>query len=151
MAMYDEQGFCPSNSFMHYLLEGNEVPDIWNRTHELLGERIGYMVYTENGRSFKEWPYVVDCLMGAESTIGVEIACLLKMWIPQCEYGKSGRKIWVTDLINPLQIPYVTRNAANKKFESTNERMFVFEDERYLCGMTEECEDVHIYFYKKKK
>lgn len=151
MAMYEDLGFCPNNSFLNYALEGNPVPEIWKRTRELLGDRTGYMVYTEAGCTYNGWCYVVDCLVGAETTIGVEIACLLKTMIPQCEYAKTGRKILVTDVINPYQIPYIERGYINnmEKFMSSNDSMYLFEDERYVCGVIDEGENVHMYFFKK--
>ena len=145
MAMYEDLGFCPNNSFLHYA-QGNHVPKIWKRTRDLLGDRIGYMVYTESC-TYNGGCYVVDCLVGAETTIGVEIACLLKTMIPKCKYAKVGRKILITDVINPYQIPYIGRGY--KKFMSSNDSMHIFEDERYVCGVIDEGENVHMYFFKK--
>lgn len=151
MAMYEELGFCPNSSFLHYTLENNPVPEIWERTRELLGDRTGYMVYTDAGCVYNGWCYVVDCLVGVETSIGVEIACILKTMIPQCEYTKTGRKILVTDVINPYQIPYIGHSYINsaEKFMSSNDNMHIFEDERYVCGVIDEGENVHMYFFKK--
>lgn len=151
MAMYENLGFCPTNSFLHYMLECNNVPEVWMRTREILGDRTDYMVYTEAGCAYKGWCYIVDCLVGAKTTIGVEIACLLKTMIPQCKYAETGRKILVTDVINPYQIPYINRGYINsvEKFMSSNDNMHIFEDERYVCGVIDEGESVHMYFFKK--
>lgn len=152
MAMYEDEGFCPNNRFLHYVMEhSDEIPEFWKRTREILGDRPGYMVYTGAGRSYNEGCYVVDCLMGATYTMGVEIACLLQSMIPKCRYGEVGRKILVTDVINPFQIPYIGGFFVNsqEKFMAISDDMHIFEDERYLCGVIDEGEAVHMYFFKK--
>lgn len=147
MAMYENEGFCPNNSFLRYQLENYEnVPEFWERTREILGDRTGYMVYTENGCSNNDWCYVVDCLVGSTTTLGVEVACKLEAMIPDCVYGKTGRKILVTDVISHFQIPGLNRKA--EKF-SGSDHMYVLEDNRYVVGITEEGEAVHLYFFKK--
>ena len=152
MAMYENEGFCPNNSFLHYAMEHNEeIPEFWKRTREILGDRPGYMVYTKAGCSYNDWCYVVDCLIGATNTMGVEIACLLQTMIPKCKYAEVGRKILITDVINPFQIPHIGRGYVNsqEKFMATSDDMHIFEDERYVCGMIDEGEAVHMYFFKK--
>ena len=133
MAMYETLGFCPNNSFLHYQLE-NEVPAIWERTREILGDRTGYMVYTPNGYVDHEWCYVVDCLIGSTSTLGVRVASKLKELIPNCKYAVTGRKILVTDLTNRESVGSVGQ---------------FLEDERYLVNIVEEGDAVHLYFFKK--
>lgn len=152
MAMYEDLGFCPNNSFMQYELEHHgEVPELWKRTCEILGERPVYMVYTKEGYVYNGWCYVVDCLVGATNTMGVEIACLLKTMIPECKYAEVGRKILITDVINPFQIPHISLGYDNsqEKFMATSNDVHVFEDERYVCGVIDEKEAVHMYFFKK--
>ena len=152
MAMYEDEGLCPNNSFLHYETEHNgEIPEFWERTREILGDRLGYMVYTKEGCSCNEWCYLVDCLIGATNTMGVEIACLLQTMIPKCKYAEVGRKILVTDVINPFQIPHIGRGCVNsqEKFMATSDDMHIFEDERYVCGVIDEGVAVHMYFFKK--
>ncbi len=152
MAMYEHEGFCPNNSFRHYAMEHkDEIPEFWKRTREILGDRLGYMVYTEAGCSYNGWSYVVDALIGATNTMGVEIACLLQTMIPKCRYAEVGRKILVTDVINPFQIPHIGRGYVNsqEKFMATSDDMHIFEDKRYVCGVIDEGEAVHMYFFKK--
>ncbi len=151
MAMYEDLGFCPNNQFLSYQVHEDPVPEIWDRTKEILGDRKGYMVYTEAGDNYNGWCHVVDCLVGAKSTIGVEIASLLRTMIPHCEYAKTGRKILVTDVINPHQIPCIYREyiGNTEKFMSCDDSMHIFEDERYVCGVTDEGESIHMYFFKK--
>lgn len=151
MAKYEKFGYCPSNALLHYEIEkGDKIPEFWKYTKEILKDRHLYMVYTENGCTYKEDCYVVDCLTGSKGTMGIEIASLLKALIPQCEYPKTGRKILVTDVINPYQIPdVISYYDGEEKFKSLNEDMHIFQDERYLCGVIDEGNDVHMYFYKK--
>ena len=152
MAMFESEGFCPNNSFTLYALEHKGEIPFWKRTREILGDRQGYMVYSGAGCSHNDWCYVVDCLVGATNTMGVEIACLLRSMIPTCRYAEVGRKILITDVINPLQIPHIGRgydSNGRKTFVSTNPNVHVFQDERYICGIIDEGTAVHMYFFKK--
>ena len=136
MAMYEHEGFCPKNSFWDFeSREKDKVSPLWARASEIFGDRLCYMVYTPNGYNSKEC-YVVDALVGAgtNSTMNIEIAVCLSMIIPECTYAKKGKKILITDVINDGQIP---------------KESFVFEDDRYICGIVEEDEAVHMYFFKK--
>ena len=156
MAKYDHLGYCPDHSFLQNSPYDkspiSESQDFWGRTYKLLGARTYYMVYTNDAVNYKGDPYAVDCLVRAKSTIGIEIASLLKFMIPQCEYGekKIGRKIVMTDVINPFQIPHIRIRYIDGKdtYVSDYDTMHVFEDERYLCGVIDEGE-VKMYFYKK--
>jgi hypothetical protein len=69
--------------------------------------------------------------------------------IPHCKYAETGRKILVTDVINPFQIPYLGINSTDNFF-SRDDKMHLFEDDRYVCGVIDEGEDVHMYFFKKE-
>ena len=155
MAMYEDKGFCPNNSFLHYQMENSDfIPEIWNRTRELLGDRPGYMVYTGSDLSYSEWPYVCDALIGATSTMGIEIACMLQTMIPECKYAETGRMILVTDVINPYSIPHAGHgydSNGRDKVVSTDPSMHIFEDNRYICGIIDEGNAVHMYFYKKTR
>ena len=147
MAMFENEGFCPNNSFYHYGMEGkHKISDAWEKNCDILGDRLGYMVYTEAGCAYKGC-YVVDCLMG-ESDIALEIAITLKTLIPECKYAEIGRKILITDVINPYQIPGIS--GGYDKFETVDKKMQLFEDARYLCGVADEGEHVRMYFYKKE-
>ena len=135
MAMYEHDGFCPNNSFWDFeAREKDKVSKLWVRAREIFGDRLGYMVYTPYGYNTKGETYVVDALVGCNSTMNIEIATCLSMLIPNCTYSKEGKKILITDLINDGQIPDVA---------------FIFEDDRYICGILEEDDKVHMYFYKK--
>lgn len=150
MAMFENEGFCPNNSFLHYVMEKQEeLPEIWERTNELLGDRKGYMVYTEAGCVWHGYCYVVDCLVGATSTIGIEVATHLKTLIPNCKYAETGRKILVTDVINPYQIPGLCMKG--ETFVSSDGKVVILEDDRYVVGITDEGKAVHLYFFKKEK
>lgn len=139
MAMYENEGYCPNNSFMHYCIE-NEVPTIWERTEEILGDRPGYMVYTKNGVCHEGYSYVVDCLVGSTSRLGFDVACKLKELIPNCKYAEIGRKILVTDVSNSF---------GNHGLDNYSKKMDILEDDRYTVGIIDEDEAVHLYFLKK--
>lgn len=151
MAMYEKEGFCPNNEFLHYQMEKGPVSSLWERTREILGDRIGYMVYTEAGNSYYGSSYVVDCLVGATSTLGVEVACKLRDMIPNCKYAVNGRKILITDVINPFQMPGLSRGYVNEGSSYVGtDKLFVLEDNRYVVGITDEKEAVHMYLFKKE-
>lgn len=148
MAMFENLGFCPSNSFTRYEMEmGDKVPMFWKRTQQLLGDRILYMVYTPAGNHYNGWCHVVECLVGATATLGIEVATKLETLIPECEYAETGRKILVTDVIHPFQIPGIGQKADGHFFGADD--TFIREDERYVAVVKEEGEDVHLYFFKK--
>lgn len=150
MAMYENKGYCPNNAFLHYGMDGNKkVSTMWDKVKDILGDRIGYMVYSENGFSYKEC-YIVDAIEGGEGSLGMEVAVTLQNLIPVCEYAKKGRPIICTDVINPHQIP-VNIAETDKKWAlcTDDEKTFLFEDERYLVAIQNNSEEVNIYLYKK--
>lgn len=137
----------PLQQFPSLCMAGQRSPDMCKETLNVLGDRIAYMVYTEAGCAYYGWSYVVDCLLGSISTLGLKVACKLKEMIPDCKYVKDiGCKILVTDLINPYQIHEVDRSFMGKRdgvivdksrsYGKTN----IFEDERYVVGIIDEGE-----------
>lgn len=153
MAMYENIGFCPNNSFLHYAMEkGDAIPANWKITQKLLGDRKGYMVYTKAGCAYYGYCYVVDALIGATDTLGIEVACKLQALVPVCKYAETGRMILITDVINPFQIPGVVNSTSGgtSNFMASDD-MTLFEDERYLVGITEDGDAVHMYFFKKEQ
>lgn len=152
MAMYESHGFCPNNSFLHYALEkGDATPANWRITQKLLGDRTGYMVYTKAGNAYYGYSYVVDALIGATDTLGIEVACKLQALIPVCKYAETGRMILITDVINPFLIPGVVgcNSSGDESRFVAGDNLTLIEDERYLVGITEEGDAVHMYFFKK--
>lgn len=152
MAMYEDKGYCPNNAFLHYGMNGsNEVSALWEKTKSILGDRTGYMVYSEAGCNYQE-SYIVDALEGAKGTLGVEVATALKQLIPVCKYAEEGRMIICTDLINPYQIPAKIGEYDGKWslcIDDDPVKTLLFEDERYLVAIQDEGEAVHIYLFKK--
>ena len=150
MAMYEREGYCPNNAFLHYGMNG-KAGEMWEKTESILGDRTGYMVYSEAGCNYHEC-YVVDALEGAEGTLGIEVATALKKLIPVCEYAKIGKKILCTDLINPYQIPAKIGEADGKWVLCMSEdptKTLLFQDERYLIAIQDEGEAVHLYIFRK--
>ena len=130
MAMFEEIGYCPNNAFGMYSKEKN--PN-WGRTMEVLGDRRGYMVYTPGG-CWKEESYIVDCILGGKETLGIEIATVLSVLIPECRYPRVGKKILLTDLVNDLAIP---------------QKCKILEDSRYVVGILDDEGAVIMFIYKK--
>lgn len=131
MAMYETQGgFCPSNSFS-FFMDSRKGNVLSKRTFEILGDRRGYMVY-DQAFTAKE-PYIVDMFLHGETTLGLEIAVILREYIPVCIYAEQGRKILIHDVINTSQIP---------------SEAIKYEDHRYVVGLLNG-EEVSMYLYKK--
>ena len=149
MAMYESLGYCPHNAIHNYEFGSESVSPLWNRTREILGDRTGYMVYTPAGVAYYGTPYVVEFFCSAENTAALELACKLKHLIPVCKYAEEGKKILITDVINPYQIPGLT--VSGEEFVAyTGSNLEVFQDAKYVVGLTEEEEAVHLYFFKKE-
>ena len=150
MAVYDKEGTCPSNLLTKCAVNyGEKISDNYDRVCELLGARVNFMVYPYGEENYNGWPYVCDCLAGATGTIGIEIARHLQFLIPDCQYGKSRCKILCTDVINPFAIPFADLKD-DGKWCGTQNKMVIFEDERFICGIMEEGQEVvHMYFFKK--
>ena len=144
MAKYENEGYCPRNQIWHYQLE-NEVPSNWEHILEILGDRIEYMVYSEAGCSYYGWSYIVECL--AISTLGEELAKELEKRIPMCRYPEEGKKILCTDLINPFKIPGLQYADRRGKRGFASNEAFIIQDDKFLVGITEENEAVHLYFF----
>lgn len=157
MAMYENRGYCPNNAFWQRAARGEDISPYWNETEQLLGDRIGYMVYSEDGGICEDECYIVDALMGARGTLGIQIAAVLKHLIPTCTYAKEGCPIVCTDVINPNQLLSQGKEVDGKwrcistprKTCSGQEAASLYEDERYLVVIQERDGEVHIFLYKK--
>ncbi len=105
MAMYEREGFCPTNSFLHYAISKTEdEAESIKKRMDILGDRTGYMVYDSNHVAYgTKWPSVVELLLSND--MGEDVAKLLVMLVPECKYAEIGKKICIKDVINPLQIP----------------------------------------------
>lgn len=140
MAMYEGEGFCPQDSFLRYQKENkSNVSPLWERAQELLGDRIGYMVYTMGGCTEIDRCSVVDAIVGGSdgSLLGIGIASILNALIPECIYSKTLIKILITDLPTSFHIP---------------NGIFRVEDNRYIVGIAVESKSIiHLYFVKKYK
>lgn len=147
--MFENDGYCPSSAFLHYG-ETYKVSPLWGKTEEILGDRIDYMVYTKGGYSYKGG-FIVDALKGGDETLGIEVATALKIFIPSCEYGDTGKKILCTDVINPAIIPaaIVEKDGKWICLDGAVITTFVFEDSRYLIAIQNLEEEVRVYIFKK--
>lgn len=133
MAMYENRGFCPNNGFLHKEM-GGCITYFWERTKELLGDRIGYMVYDETPKG-DEYGYFVDAMMRAVGTLGIEVAAALKAMMPKCSYAENGRPIVLEDS-DGIPMPWETYDVS-------------FEDHRYMITLKDDGNEVHVTTYKK--
>lgn len=132
MAMYESRGFCPRNGFIQEEMRGN-TSYFWNRTRDLLGDRIGYMVYDSEPKG-NEHGYLVDAIMHTTGTLGIEVAAALKTMIPECKYAEIGRPIILKDIDG---VP-----------ESDVDGV-IFEDFRYVIVLDDDFTEIHVTTYKK--
>lgn len=150
MAMFEKLGYCPNNDFLDYEMQ-EEIPKMWKyTTKEILGDRIGYMVYDKESCTHDGWCYAVDCLAGSTSYLGFYVVSKLKEMIPECKYGETGRKILVTDVLDPYKIPGLCFIEDNRSYAFSDE-LCLREDDCYMVGIQDEGEAVHLYFYRKQK
>ena len=148
MAKYEDLGFCPHNSFTHYMME-HEGSANANRALSILGPRIAFMVYDKGVCTYNGDPYVVDAICGATDTTGIEIATAIKILDPICEYPDKGLKLSCYDTISPYQIPGIRSNGDKWTLPADDDNSFLFEDERYLNVIVKDEEEILLYFWKK--
>ena len=152
MAMYEDLGFCPNNSFGFEYPE-HETGALWARTKELIGDRFGYMVYGKDEMAWgRDVCSIVDVLKYSTSTIGLEIACAIVAAIPTCRYAEYGKKILIRDIITPNQAPAkigTERDGELIPFADQDPKVRIFQDERYFVEMTEVNDEVCLYIFKK--
>lgn len=152
MAMYENRGFCPHNSFLHYNMNGNEVNPLWETTGKILGDRPGYMVYDKAMNAYKGECYIVDAMMGGTGTLGLEIACALRSMIPVCKYSETGRPIVCADLLNPYQIPAAIGQLEDEWKLCEGEdpaKTVLVQDDRYLVAIQDDGNEVKVYLFKQ--
>lgn len=147
MAMYEELGYCPSNAFLQYSIH-YLVPANGRCSMELLGDRIGYMVYLKHRVRYEGWPNVVVLFEGDDTLLPIEVATTLAEFIPVCQYGKSGKKIEVEDIINPLQIEGIRRTNEGK-FVGGN-GLVVFENPNFIVGLKNGEDKVKMWIFQRQ-
>lgn len=133
MAMYEKRVFCPNNGFFQEEMRGN-TSYFWERTKELLGDRIDYMVYDSEPKGDSHG-YLVDTLTHAVGTLGIEVAAALRAMIPVCSYAEIGRPIVLKD-VDGLPQPWELQG-------------ITFEDKRYMVNLTDNGEEIFVCIYKK--
>lgn len=146
MAMYENLGYCPNNEFWNYLMDKG-LSELSEKALDILGDRIGYMVYLDPNYSFDSYSYILYAL--AESSLCLDIAKTLVSLIPECTYAKTGRLISCHDLndVKNFPVPIVETNGIHI-IEEHPEKTFFFEDERFVILIQDE-DYVQIYLYKK--
>lgn len=156
MAMYEQLGFCPSNAFFMKEISQEKLSKNWKEVKEILGDRVHYMVYKTGEPVHEDASNIVDALMNAESEsrLGIEVATTLRDMIPNCTYGEIGRRIECTDIEYPAEIPWKLVHE-NDQWRivglRTNDSkvMKLIEDGRYIVGIADTADEVHIYLYRK--
>ncbi len=148
MAMYENQGYCPNNSF-----GSTEIPagDGWEEVKEVLGARTEYMVYPNASNNYAGC-YIVPMFKEGDE-VARQVAYKLQAFIPECIYAEKGKKIACYDVINPYQIPMAIGVNGNGKWVLcqgvSKAYAFVAENDNYLIAMKDEPEQVQIFIYKK--
>ncbi len=134
MAMYETEGYCPSNAISNFLNSESNL-----KMRKVLGDRSGYMVYdplqTDNSKYNSS---IVDVLN--DENLGIAIAYHLKYAIPECEYAKIGRKIIIRDVFFGMM---------HKLREEKNEKVFFEQNKEFDVLIREEGENVVIYIARK--
>lgn len=136
--------YYPGDEILKVLLEENEEGTMFQkRTISLLGKRRKLMYYPVHAHAFSG-AFIIDAMMAAESTLGVEIASALNCLIAE---GTS-KKICCLDLVNPFQIPGEIYYEEGWKVKDP-EKVALFEDEDYLVGIEDSEQEVKIFLYRK--
>lgn len=162
--MFENEGFCPSNSFYNCQFDRNPLA---NEIMKILGDQKGYMVYSKNGYAWDgEDCSIVNALIGGEDGIlGMKVASYLNSLDPNCKYAEHGKKIVITDYINPYQISdklgYIEEGGHYKFFfchssvddcEFIDDGVRLFYDQRYLLTIKDgDVIEVKIWRIPQKK
>ncbi len=144
MAKYEKLGYCPNNEFGFCKTTENG-----KRALEILGDRIGYMVYETNSVSYKK-SYIVSAIAESTGSLGIEIASHLRCLIPECNYLENiGKKISCVDVINPaLLLGDVVYNNNKWKNIDPHSGICLLQDERFLVTIQDQEDAVKVYLYK---
>ena len=145
MAKYEQCGATIGNRIFELSIENSERS---KKVERLFENRLDYAVYTD-AICYKEDPYIVQFLKNASDVILAEFASHLRVIFRE---PKEGEKIWITDCINPFQIPEIAKEneSAELEYYSLNESTVqVIQDEVFLIGVIKDKNDVYVYIYKK--
>lgn len=164
MAMYEQRGYCPAHSIFLYKLENrNRVSELWERTWEVLGDRISFMVYSNHGAAVGGG-YILEVLMGEEGTLGLEVATALSMLMPTCNYkAKEGRPIVITDYPDLSKLIFSISEENGKHYTTQSEILLPtpdrhcmrrasicsFEDKRFLVILIDDQKEILMRIHKK--
>lgn len=135
----ETMGYKPQNEFTE---NGGEY---WKATKKMLGFRINKFEYTPAGSNYYGC-YIVDALMNAQGTLGIEIASALSVLVPT---DTAEAKILCTDIINPYQIPALLgKSSENVWVTKETDKVVLYQDEDYLIAISIE-KDIHLYVFQK--
>ncbi len=101
MAKYDYMGYCPEDAFIRRTMQEVPAPVLSNRVLEILGARTASMVY-DGDVAPCDGGYIVNALLEATDTFGVEVATCISVLDPD---PVLGRIILLRDCLNPFRLP----------------------------------------------
>jgi hypothetical protein len=118
-------------TFEKYLKEEPDINPLSGHVMDLLGDKIKNMVYDTSSLNEKsKYPSIVDMFLGGKSTLGTEVAAILRYHTTG--NGKSDTKIVIRDLINKAQIP---------------DKCVPYNDDRYIVGIYYGGVTIEMYIY----
>lgn len=130
MAKYESLGYCPNNEFINSSIRGLEEHSSAKSVRETLGSIQAYMVYEEHSFNPKGC-YITEVMLTTEA-LGLQVATTLKCYIPKCVYPEGDTIVWIKDCIHPGMVTGT-----------------IFEDEKFLVGLSNVGDVTHIQIYKK--
>ena len=105
MSLFEKEGYCPGCTSFSTDYPAGKRNALASKTLEILGGREQLMVYAPEHKSWHdEYPSIVDAMLGGnDSTLGIELAVMLKMAVPDWVSGEiqGVRKINLVDCLNP--------------------------------------------------
>lgn len=147
-AIYEDEGYCPNEKLDFKIQYNPNLSEKSKMATEILGERKEYVVYIGAEFSYGECYFVQVMANDRDSTLGIEVATILKVVFPYCRYPEATMKLVCHDVINPYQIPDLELEVNTEEWKVEN-GIFI-EDEQFLCVIKKTGEkQMDLYFYKK--
>lgn len=146
--VYENEGYCPGRRLDFKMEYSQDVSEKSKLAIQILGDRKAYVMYSGFERAYEESYFVEVMTNNGESTLGIELATLIKVIFPNCKFPESKIKIVCHDTINPWGIPDLEMDYEHKKWKMKYGIML--EDESFLFVMKRSGEkQLDLYFYKK--
>lgn len=147
-AIYEDEGFCPGGRLDFKMQFYNDLSLKSRTALEILGDRKDYVVYKGVEFAFGECYFVQVMANDRDSTLGIEIATILKVVFPYCRYPEATMKFVCHDVVNPFQIPDFEIEVNTEEWKVKNG--IFLEDGQFLCAIKKTGEkQMDLYFFKK--